>query len=199
MRDADPLAIDEATAEIRRGAREDEAREPVGAPGVALAVAAHGERGDVQRRRRQIQQTMHEAEAFGAAVGLAPIGEAGDGSAHGAGDADPDRKIRRARADAVAGRALGRIEDERGRPGAERQVGQYRMKRVPKPDTMNGVFDLPSRITRGLVRLMHGCAERVRDRLQPGLFSDCIQSCFCFRHETSCSAQAVLRLGSGRP
>jgi hypothetical protein len=122
---------------------------------VAIAAALQvGDRG--QRGGRDVQQPVNQSLAAGAAARLAPVGQPGDGRAGGAEQADAHREGRGAPHAAVAVRA--RVQRERRRPGANRDVGKNRMQRMSEVDAVHRVLGERAALAGRLVEIPDGPA-----------------------------------------
>jgi hypothetical protein len=111
---------------------------------------------------------VRESRAPGFAVGVLPVRETGERGADGAHDADEDRIVGAPARGALpwpsAAAGIERVEDERGRPGAEGHVGEGGMQRVAEPravqEILHGSAGVPAGLEGGCDRPLQGVLDR---------------------------------------
>ncbi len=99
------------------------AQESTDAAAIRLRAPPDDERGREQSGRGQIQRAVHESDASGPAIRVAPIGDARDSRCDGAGDAHRHGRARSPRELITPGRQAGRVERDGCSPGAQRNIG----------------------------------------------------------------------------
>src|SRR5205814_3989920 len=73
---------------------------------------------------------------------------------------------------AIVGGGSNAVEHPAGRPRANRQVREHRMKRMSEPDTMRGVLRGVSDSAGGIVGRVHRVCERFGHRVQCQLITE---------------------------
>ena len=178
VRHTDTLTIDEVAAEIGGAQRNRIARPGTGSPAIVRVLVPERKRRRKERRRRHVQQAVYQSGATGLAVGFAPVREPGHRGADRAREPHTHRERGRATHPRIA---LGRrVQGQRRRPRAERQIGEDRMERVSKPDAMNRVLGtLPGGAGR-LVRSTYSFAQWFCDLIDPWIVNNLHQRCGAF-------------------
>ena len=177
MGDAHTLAEYEIPAEVSADRRDAEAGQSTQLPGAPLVPAAKEVCGGHQRRRRNIQHPVNEADTLRAPVGLAPVRETGHGRADRAREAECEGKIGGTGVGFVPARGRLRVQGYRRRPRAERNRGERRVKRMVEPHAVQRVLDGHPDAAGIPISRHDRFAERLGNAIEFGLSSDARESC----------------------
>src|SRR5579885_1393599 len=159
----------------------------------AVAAPSGHQRTHVRREREAVDHGVGQADLPGLTDEVRPVGGPGHGGRKRAGDAEPDRRV---------GRALEpeQVEEERARPGADRDVGEHRVERVTQPGAVQERLEAPRRLAAGREHGVDRVLERLGQRLeQPfGLLYaarerllECVEGVNCHHRFSTCNCSST--------
>jgi hypothetical protein len=119
------------------------------------AAGPRGQRAEEQRGRAGLADSVHEADPLLVPVQRRPVGQPGGRRGRGAGDSGRDEHPGRALSTAE------QVEQDRGRPAAQRQPNQRRVGGLAERDAVQGV-----RARAGRQRAHHGVGQTVDQRVE---------------------------------
>lgn len=122
---------------------------------------------------------MQQAETAGPAFGFTPVVQTRDRCADGGNQAHTEREVSTSAVRLVAGCDFARVQCERGRPGADRNIGENRVERMTQPGSMKGIFRRLPGGTRLSKQRADSLAKGLADRIKPWLIRDDFHVCLC--------------------
>ena len=118
---------------------------------------------------------MQQSQPARAALGLAPVIQAGDGRSCGGDESYADCEVSGASEAIVARGRLTRVQRQRRRPRARSVHPSGRMQRMPQPHAVQGVLRRSAGGTRVLKQGHDRLAERLASGIEPWLVRDGFQ------------------------